>query len=706
MGIDFLIKKASRSLKKSDIKKIIKAYNFAEKAHKKQFRASGKPYITHSLAAADILLDYLPNPTLLEAALLHDVIEDCRIGYDDIRQEFGKEVADIVDGVTKISSFKFGSYEESQAENFRKIILAMSQDIRVILVKIADRLHNMRTLQYLPPAKQVKIARTTLEIYAPIANRLGLGKIKEELEDLSFKYLYQHKYYDLLNKLNRRSVSVEEYRNGIIKIIEQKIRENKIKAVVTGRAKHLYSIFLKMQRGYKPFDEIYDIAGVRIITKNIRDCYGVLGLVHSLWRPVPGRIKDYIAMPKSNMYQSIHTTVVGPKGEYVEVQIRTEEMHRVAEKGIAAHWLYKERIPQEQLEKRFSWIKNIIDWQDSYKDPKEFMEALKMDIFPDKVFVFTPKGDVKELPRGSTPIDFAYAIHSEVGDSCVGAKITGKIVPLNYKLKTGDILEIITLKGHKPGSDWLKTARTPRAINKIRQFIKQKQNRENIIIGRNILEDKLKSQSINLSNIEKKDYFKKLFAYYNFKEMDELYFAIGSAKLSVNVVIKNILKNEKPRDRQLPAEHTKKTSNKSVIVANIDNMEIRFANCCNAIPDDDIVGYVTRGRGVTIHKAACKNLQMLLKNKERILPANWNLSAKVRFGASIVVKALDREGLLADVAGILKNLNINIIKADVFSDSSLNARINLRVEVTDLDQIKAALVKINELKNVIRVIRK
>src|SRR5512137_2118795 len=598
----------------ADLNIIRKAYVYCAKVHQGQTRLSGEPYIIHPMEVAGLLADLRLDVPSIVTGFLHDTIEDTLATYEELVEMFGEEVAQLVDGVTKISKIHFKTKEESQAENFRKMLLAMANDIRVILVKLADRLHNMRTLQYQPEPKQRSIARETLDIYAPIANRLGISWIRSELEDLSFRYMDPQLYYDLASKVTKKKQERESDVAQVKEIIQQKLAEHGIKGEVSGRSKHLYSIYRKMESRNVDIDQIYDLIAIRILVEDIRECYEVLGIIHSTWKPVPGRFKDYIAMPKGNMYQSLHTTVIGPFAERMEVQIRTIEMHRVAEAGIAAHWKYKEGKGYDEKEvKRFAWLRHLLEWQQELQDSKEFMDSVKVELFPEEVYVFTPKGDVKAFPKGSTPIDFAYSVHTDVGHRCVGAKVNGKLVPLKHELKTGDIIEVVTSPHHTPSKDWLKIVRSSRARNKIRAWIKTEERKRSISLGREICEKEFRRFSLNFAKLQKSGDIKRVAGDFGFVGEDDLMAAVGYGKLSAGQIIGKILPHEKIQER---AEHKesrltavlnkiKGTSSSAVEISGVDDVLVRFAQCCNPVAGDEIIGFITRGKGVTIHTADC-----------------------------------------------------------------------------------------------------
>ncbi|MFZ5626886.1 MAG: RelA/SpoT family protein, partial [Bacillota bacterium] len=635
-----LVRKIRNFNPQADLSLVEKAYQKAAAAHAGQVRQSGEPYISHPLAVAYILAQLELDLVTIAAALLHDVVEDTEVTLEEIRQEFGDEVALLVDGVTKLSRIEYRSKEEQQAENWRKMLLAMARDIRVILIKLADRLHNMRTLKFQSPRKQKEIAAETLDIYAPLANRLGIFRIKWELEDLSLRYLEPEMYYELVERIAKKRTEREALINQVIKELSERLAAVGIGAEISGRPKHFYSIYKKMWQQQKDLSEIYDLIAVRVIVDNVKDCYGTLGIVHTLWTPVPGRFKDYIAMPKQNMYQSLHTTVIGPNGEPLEVQIRTWEMHRTAEYGIAAHWRYKEGIKEPgELDEKLTWLRQILEWQRELGDAKEFIENLKIDLFDESVFVFTPKGDVIELPAGSVPIDFAYRIHTDVGHRCVGAKVNGKIVPLDYKLKNGDIVEIITSRQAAPSRDWLQLVQTPQAKNRIKQWFKREKREENILRGRELLEKEARKAGLELEDI-KQERLQEICRKFTVSSPEDLLAAVGDGTFTAVQVLNKIKELKEEREKaQRPktaaselqeAQDVVKPwkgggrANQGIMVLGMDNLLVRLARCCSPVPGDPIVGYVTRGKGVSVHRADCHNVVNFQETeKERIIEVTW-----------------------------------------------------------------------------------
>ena len=684
-----------------------KAYRYSAKAHRKQKRYSGEAYISHLLEVAKILADLELDMITISAGILHDVIEDTNTPLSTIKEEFGEEIAMLVNGVTKLSKISFKTREEQQAENFRKMFLAMAEDVRVILIKLADRLNNMRTLQYIPPHKRVKIARETLEIYVPIANRLGISRVQWELEDLSLHYLEPIKYREVVNRIAKNRPERESYVESIKAIIKKEIQKVRIKAEIQGRPKNIYSIYKKMEKGNKDFFQIYDLIAIRVICNSIRDCYAVLGLLHSIWKPMPGRFKDYIAMPKSNMYQSLHTTVITPKGEPLEIQIRTWEMHKTAEYGIAAHWKYKEKVDlkkDKKLEERLSWLRQILEWQKDLKDPKEFMENLKIGLFQDEVFTFTPKGDVKILPSGSTPIDFAYLIHTDIGHSCVGAKVNKKIVPLDYKLKSGDILEILTSKSSRgPSRDWLKIAKTSGAKNRIRIWFKKEMREENIQKGKDLFEKEMEKYKIKTSpELTKK--LKEVTIELGFTESESMFENIGYGKLTPYQVLSKIIPQEKIFP-VIPLVKVKKRIDQGIRVQGIDDVMIRFSRCCNPVPGDEIIGYITRGRGVSIHKADCTNINFISAEKDRLVKVEWIKTEELFYPIKIKVVADDRPNLVSDILLIFSSLKILVNAIHAVTDGNNVANIDVILSINNLSQIQEAIKKMNKVKGILTIKR-
>lgn len=698
----------------ADLDAIKKAYVFSAKVHQGQTRRSGEPYLIHPLEVAGILAEMRLDVPSITTALLHDTVEDTVTTLEEIEQLFGEEVRNLVDGVTKLSKIKFTTSEEKQAENFRKMIMAMAKDIRVILIKLADRLHNMRTLEYLQEPKRVEIARETMDIYAPIANRLGMQKIKTEMEDLSFKYLNPEIYKIIDEKVRERRSKREKYIEEVSDFVKKKMAEFDIPCEISGRVKHYYSIHRKMEAQNIPFDEVYDLIAFRIIVENISQCYEALGVLHGVWRPVPGRFKDYIAMPKGNNYQSLHTTVIGPHGERVEFQIRTREMHEVAERGIAAHWKYKEgRIFDEKDEMKFKWIRRLLEWQKELSDPAEFLDTVKLDLFSDDVYVFTPKGALMELPRGSTPVDFAYNVHSDVGNNCIGAKVNGKIVPLKYLLRSGDTVEIITQKGRKPNKDWLQFVKTSRAKAKIRQFIRQEEHEHGIEIGREIFEKECAKYGLNGSKLLKSEEMEKYMHELNFKDIESMLVAIGYGRLSSHQILLHII----PKDQLIEKGVTQKKETiwqkvvgklgkkqKGLVkVGGLTDVLVSFGKCCNPVPGDSIIGYVTHGKGVSVHIRDCQ--KVLAADHDRLVEVEWDTSSGEGRVAKIKVVCVDRQGLLASITEAITAAGVNITQAEIKTMEDKKAVNIFDIEIKDTDELRKVMQSLESIKGVISVER-
>jgi len=696
----------------ADLNLIRKAYVYCAKVHQGQTRLSGEPYIIHPLEVAGLLAMLKLDVPSIVTGFLHDTIEDTLTTSEELAEMFGAEVAELVDGVTKISKIHFKTKEENQAENFRKMLLAMANDIRVILVKLADRLHNMRTLQFQPDIKQRAISRETMDIYAPIAHRLGVSWIKTELEDLSFRYLQPEVYFDLSTRIQRKKQERESFILEIQQIIRQKLDDQKIAGEVSGRSKHLYSIYRKMEKRRVEFDEIYDLTALRVLVDDVKSCYEVLGIIHSSWRPIPGRFKDYIAMPKGNMYQSLHTTVIGPHGDRMEVQIRTHEMHRVAEAGIAAHWKYKEGKGYDEKEvKRFAWLRQLLEWQQELQDSREFMDSVKVELFPEEVYVFTPKGDVKGFPKGSTPIDFAYAVHTDVGHRCVGAKVNGKLVPLKHELQNGDIVEVITSPHHTPSKDWLKIVRSSRARNKIRAWIKIEERKRSVVLGREICEKEFRRYSLNLQKLIKTGELKKIANEYGFNSEDDLLAAMGYGKVSAGQVIAKLIPEERLQARQEQKESRitsvinklKGKSSSAVEVGGMEDIMIRYAKCCNPLPGDEIVGFITRGQGVTIHTADCPFVTE--SDPERRIDVTWAKGKSAALPVKLRVFCLDEKGILANMTMAITNAEANIVSAQIKSTIDKRGENIFELNVTDLSHLTKVMNALLKVKGVIKVER-
>lgn len=712
--LDDILEKIRAFNSDADLDAVRKAYVFSAKVHQGQVRLSGEPYLTHPMEVAYILVQLKMDVPTIVAGLLHDTLEDTLTTIEELHTVFGKEVAGLVDGITKIGKITFQTREERQAENFRKMLLAMARDIRVILVKLADRLHNMRTLHFQPEARQRKIAQETLDIYAPLANRLGISWIKGELEDLAFRYLQPEIFYDLVAKVAKRKKEREQYIEEVKNQIRNKLQEHDIEGEVSGRSKHLYSIYLKMERQGIDFDQVYDLIAFRIIVESVRECYAVLGMIHATWKPIPGRFKDYIAMPKANLYQSLHTTVIGPYGERVEVQIRTDEMHRIAEEGIAAHWKYKEgKAPNgvgSRDDNRFRWLRQLLEWQQELKDSREFMDTVKVDLFPEEVYVFTPKGDVKELPRGATPIDFAYAIHTDVGQRCVGGKVNGKLVPLRTELNNGDIVEVLTSPNQTPSKDWLKWVRTSKARNKIRHWIKAEQRERSIAIGRELLEKELRKYGFSLNRAMGTEEFSGAVSELGFKSADDLLAGLGYGKVSLGQIIGRVvpqekLKSETPKGGRIGKvlEKIRKKPSGAIKIQGVEDVMVRFAKCCDPLPGDPVVGFITRGRGVTVHTSDCPHV--LESDPDRRIEVEWNMKKKASRPAKIRVSCSDQKGMLAGITGAITNCEANIISANVFSTPEHRGVNTFEVDVQDLDHLNRVINALLKLKGVYKVER-
>ncbi|MBS5980990.1 MAG: bifunctional (p)ppGpp synthetase/guanosine-3',5'-bis(diphosphate) 3'-pyrophosphohydrolase [Clostridium butyricum] len=733
--VDKLLENINKNCHNVDIELVKKAYNFAKEAHKDQKRESGEPYIIHPIAVAEILAELGMDTNTIVAGLLHDVIEDTDCSFEDASRMFNPEVANLVDGVTKLTKLgemEYKTKEEQQADNVRKMLLAMAKDIRVIIIKLADRLHNMRTLKFMPANKQKNKAKETLDIYAPLAHRLGMSKIKWELEDLCFRYLHEKEYYELVKDIAEKRVERESYIQDIVNDLYKKLEGAGIDSDIDGRPKHFYSIYKKMVNKNKSIEEIFDLTAIRVLVNSVKDCYGVLGIVHTIYRPIPGRFKDYIAMPKPNMYQSLHTTVIGPQGKTFEIQIRTFEMHKTAEYGIAAHWKYKEGDTaggtevdkQKEFEKKLAWLRDMLEWQKETSDAEEFMEGFKIDLFSDEVFVFTPKGVVINLCSKATPIDFAYRIHTDVGNKCVGAKVNGKIVPLDYTLKTGEIVEILTSPNAKgPNMDWLNIAKSNQSKSKIKLWFKKAKKEENIVKGKELFEKELKKQGVNYADIAKGDAYEKFAKRYNIHSMDDLYALIGIGSLGASSYIVRLKEDNgldkyaKERENKeilskVIEEHIAKTAKQpepnsyGITVKGESNLMVRFAKCCSPVPGDDILGYITKGRGVSVHRRDCSNLQNLIETDgEKVVEVNWGKSLNTSYFAEIQVQAEDRENLLADTMSVISDLKLQLSAVNANLGKEGFAFINIKIKITSVDNLNDLMKRIKRLKGVLDVYR-
>lgn len=704
-----VIEKIQRNYTAEDSRLLLAAYNYAEQMHSGQKRASGEPYFTHPCAVAEILIDLgLDTPTVA-AAFLHDVVEDTPATEEDILKRFGKEIMTLVDGVTKLDKIHFQTHEEEDAENFRKIFVAMANDVRVIIIKLADRLHNMRSLNYLSTERQQRISRETLEIFTPLAGRLGISQIKCELEDLCLKYLDPESYEFLITNIHQKLEERKSFVEFVVEQIKEILKESDIKGEVLGRPKHFYSIYRKMKNQNKTLDQIYDLTAVRVIVDSIDECYEILGKIHKQWKPVPGRIKDYIATPKRNMYQSLHTTVVTNFGQFFEIQIRTYDMHRMAEYGIAAHWKYKENKSIETgFDARLSWIRDVMDWQGSLNDSKEFVDSLKNDLYSNELLVFTPNGKVISLPLEATPVDFAYAIHSEVGNKCVGAKVNGKIVALNSTLNTGDVVEILTQSNGKgPSWDWLKFVKSGSARAKIRQYFKREMKEENVKTGRAMLEAEAKRKGYSLNDILTDSSFKKLSNKLVFSSVNEMLASVGYGAVGVNQVVYKLIdyyKKEMPKPVEVvDSSKLKHTPAGSVTIKGMGGLLVKFAHCCNPVPGDDIVGFVSRGRGVIIHRADCSNLSDIDKN--RLQPAQWTGDIDSEFVAGIKIVADNYEGLTADVIAELAVMRLSMTQINGRVTKDKLAEIDLRVKLNKRSDIDLLVNRLKKNKHIVDVFR-
>jgi GTP pyrophosphokinase len=696
-----------------DLELLRRAYVFSAREHRGQLRKSGEPYLVHPLEVANILAELQLDVVCVACGLLHDVVEDTLTSTETVQEFFGKEVAHIIEGLTKISKMQFSSAEEHQAENFRKMLMAMVDDLRIILVKLADRLHNMRTLQHLSEDRRIHIANETLEIYAPLAGRLGIGRIKDELEELCLRNLEPKAYGVLAARVEAKRKWTEEFIAEIKATLEKNLEENGIEAEITGRTKSIYSIHQKMKRQQIELEQVYDFIALRVLTDSIKNCYGTLGIIHNTWRPVPGRIKDFIAMPRPNGYRSLHTSVITDAGVPFEVQIRTPEMHRVAEQGIAAHWKYKEGRPLgEDDVQNFAWLRQIIDWQREVKDPHEFLNNLKVDLYPEDVFCFTPKGDVKSFPRGATPVDFAYAIHTDIGHGCVGARVNGLMVPLRFKLKNGDIVEILTSRGHRPSRDWLSFVVTSRARDKIRIFLNASERQRSVEIGRKLMEKESARFDLTLKQTVEGERAPDALKEYGYSKLDDLYAAIGYGKVSPRKVLARLVPAERLQAKTGPGaslaravRRVLKGSDDKIKVNGMDDLLVYRAKCCNPIPGESIIGYITRGKGVSVHSVNCPNLLNLMVDPERRVEVSWQGEKDARYDITLSVNVEDRKGILADITSIIADMNTDIrtIEAKTFEDKKGAIDVTVSISnVKELDRITRSIRSVDGVLDVAR----
>jgi len=712
--INEILDKAAVYLSGPDQAVIQKAYVYSAAAHAGQIRLSGEPYLSHPLEVANILTEMHLDASTIAAGILHDTVEDTRSTLEEISEQFGDDVVKIVDGVTKISKMSFETKEEAQAENIRKMILAMADDIRVIMVKLADRLHNMRTLEFQKPIKQKMVAQETMDIYAPLANRLGLYRIKIKLEDLSLRYLKPDVYFQVQEGLKKHEFVGEQYIQKVCGLIDEVLKKNAIAGKVSGRLKHVYSIYHKMVQQGLTLDQVYDVIAFRVTAETIKDCYAVLGLVHSIWKPVPGRFKDYISMPKANMYQSLHTTVIGPDGERIEIQIRTGEMHKMAEFGVASHWKYKEDGKlKEKDAQRFNWLRQILDWQEELKDPREFMASLRFDLFEDEVYVFTPRGKVVELPEGATPIDFAYHIHTEVGDRCSGARINGKLVPLNTRLKNGDTIEIITDPHRHPSRDWLKLVKTAKARTRIRHWIRNEERQQSIALAREVLEKEGRKLGVNINKAFKQGLMKEIAAEYSFHSEEDLLSSIGYARITPRQVLNRILSRDEEAGPQVAAREEQAleddrtphpgATKEGIRIKGVGDVLVRFAHCCNPLPGDPIVGYISRGRGVAVHTTSCHNVQEM--EPERMIEVFWESEMNESFPAKIKIICENKKGVLAKISNLLTREEVNIDSGSFRSNVDGKSELQFTVMVNDSSHLYNSIAKLRKVKEVVEVTR-
>jgi len=721
LSLDDLVTRVRNYHPNADADLLRKAYDFSEKAHKGQMRKSGDPYFIHPTSVAGVITELRLDTASVCAGLLHDVAEDTLATIEDIEKEFGREIGQLVDGVTKLSNLTFQSKEDKQAENFRKMVVAMARDIRVLLIKLCDRIDNMRTLEFMKPEAQERIARETMEIYAPLANRLGISWMKTELEDLAFKYLEPDGYNSLLAKVAKSKKEQQAYIDEVVKAIEARLAEHGFAVEVSGRSKHLFSIFRKMRAQQCEYEQVYDVIAFRLLVESVADCYAALGVIHSKWTPVPGRFKDYIALPKPNMYQSLHTTVIGPGHERIEVQIRTRDMHRVAEQGIAAHWRYKERHQgsgggvAEDEAKKFTWLRQLMEFQKELKDPAEFLDSVKVDLFQDEVYVFTPKGEVRVFPRGATPVDFAYAVHTAVGDHCTGARVNGAIVPLRYKLRNGDSVEILTKNEQQPNKDWLDFAVTSRAKSKIRNHIRADERERSKKLGEELLERELHKASISLPKLIKGNDIRKVVDDLKMQNLDELFISLGYGKTSPQEVIDILAPRSESGKIATPAASMREGMVERIVrkiagkdsggirINGIDDILVRYAKCCNPLPGDEIVGFITRGRGVTVHRRGCD--KAFEADPERRVEITWDSKAKINRPVQLKVVTANRPGILATVGSTFHGLNVNITEANCRADQEGRAVNMFTFEIGDVNQLKGVMRALTKVQGVVSVER-
>ncbi len=713
--LEEILERVEKNRPGDNLELIRRAYIFSAKEHKGQLRASGEPYLTHPLEVANLLAEMKMDAVTVSVGLLHDVVEDTLVSLEKLEELFGAEITHLVDGVTKISQIQFTSKEEKQAENFRKMLLAMTDDIRVIMVKFADRLHNMRTLAYLPPDRREAIARETMDIYAPLANRLGMGKIRSELEDLAFSYLDPKAYQELKDVVERKRRSHEAFLSEVTKIVEEKMREHDIPCATESRVKRLYSIHQKLKKQHISIDQVYDLLALRIITDSVKNCYAALGVIHNTWRPVPGRIKDFIAMPRPNMYQSLHTSVIAG-GQPFEVQIRTSEMHQIAEEGIAAHWKYKDGklVANDREDHRIAWLRHLVEWQQDMKDPEDFLSTLKIDLYPEEVYTFTPKGKVISLPRDATPVDFAYAIHTQVGHNCVGAKINGRMAPLKTKLKNGDIIEIVTQPGHNPSRDWLSLVKTSRARNKIRHWLTVQESEKAIELGRKMLEKEARKYKQNLKELLENEKLAAALPDYSASKIDDLLSAIGYGKVSAKQILARIspdpLKEAPSEEESRITSAVKRVlgfgSDAKLKVKGFDDLLVYRAKCCNPIRGEEVIGYITRGKGVAVHAKNCPNVQNLLYDADRKIEVEWATATPTAeaYAVPLTILTEDRPGILAEIAAAISEVKSNILNVEART-ADARGIIDITVEIPDMKHLERVIASLKKIDGVYDITR-